>query len=107
MFGKKNKGTVHIIDIPAVQLTKPAQTVTLPIDEYKALLRKEAALDLIVTIQNDPDTAETMKYNWPDVLAVLCKAVSPMPCGAVLDGCVCGCECGGGGAEPIKKGGEG
>lgn len=65
--------------------------ITLSGDEYKALLRKAVAFDLIVNVCNDPDAAETMKYNWPDVLSVLCKAA--FPTSSPKHSCPSGCWC--------------
>ena len=73
MFGKKNTPcTLTVEELPDV-----CDDILISTDEYKELLRKEVALDMITGIANDDAAKGTMSYIWNDVIRLILKHAFP------------------------------
>ena len=74
MFGNKNTTpcTVTVEELPDV-----CDDILISTDEYKKLLRKEAALDIICGIANDQAAKEELRYSWDTALRLVLKHALP------------------------------
>lgn len=74
MFGNKNTTpcTVTVEELPDV-----CDDILISTDEYKELLRKEAALDIICGIANDQAAKEELRYSWDTALRLVLKHALP------------------------------
>lgn len=76
MFGKKNTCTPCTLTVEALpDNTFPEDPIEdgllIPMEEYKDLVRKEIALDLIMDCAADPKICDNFKYTWDKVLTAL------------------------------------
>ena len=73
MFGKKNTPcTLTVEELPDV-----CDDILISTAEYKELLRKEAALDMICGIVNDPTAKEDLRYSWDTAVRIILKHALP------------------------------
>ncbi len=73
MFGNKNTPcTVPVEGLPDV-----CDDILISTAEYKELLRKEAALDIICGIANDTAAKEELRYSWDTALRLILKHALP------------------------------
>ena len=74
MFGNKNTTpcTLTVEELPDV-----CDDILISTDEYKELLRKEAALDMICGIVNDPTAKEDLRYSWDTAIRLILKHALP------------------------------
>ena len=73
MFGNKNTPcTVTVEELPDV-----CDDILISTNEYKELLRKEVAMDIICSIANDQAAKEEMRYSWDTALRLILKHALP------------------------------
>ena len=73
MFGNKNTPcTVTVEELPDV-----CDDILISTNEYKELLRKEVAMDIICSIANDQAAKEEMRYSWDAALRLILKHALP------------------------------
>lgn len=74
MFGNKNTApcTLTVEELPDVR-----DDILISTDEYKELLRKEVALDMICGIVNDPTAKEDLRYSWDTAIRLILKHALP------------------------------
>ncbi len=68
MFGNKNTTpcTLTVEEIPDV-----CDDILISTAEYKELLRKAVALDMICGIVNDPTAKEDLRYSWDTAIRII------------------------------------
>jgi hypothetical protein len=74
MFGNKNTTpcTVTVEELPDV-----CDDILISTNEYKELLRKEVAMDIICSIANDQAAKEELRYSWDTALRLILKHALP------------------------------
>ena len=80
MFGKKNTPctlTVEALPDNTFPEDPVEDGIFIPLDEYKMLLRKEVALDMICGIANDPTAKEDLRYSLDTAIRLILKHALP------------------------------
>ena len=74
MFGNKNTTpcTLTVEELPDV-----CDDILISTAEYKELLRKEVALDMICGIVNDQTAKEELLYSWDTAIRLILKHALP------------------------------
>lgn len=74
MFGKKNTTpcTLTVEELPDA-----TNDILIPLEEYKDLVRKEIALDLLAGFVNDKEAKEELSYRFDTVLMCLLRHIIP------------------------------
>lgn len=73
MFGNKNTPcTLTVEELPDV-----CDDILISTDEYKELLRKNVAMDIICSIANDQAAKEELRYSWDTALRLILKHALP------------------------------
>lgn len=76
MFTKK-KNPIPSLTVEAIQDSAVDDTILFSTDEYKELLRKNVAMDIICGIANDQAAKEEMRYSWDTALRLILKHALP------------------------------
>lgn len=73
MFGKKNTPCTLTVE----ELPDATNDILIPLEEYKDLVRKEIALDLLAGFVNDKEAKEELSYRFDTVLMCLLRHIIP------------------------------
>lgn len=74
MFGNKN--TTHCT-LTVEELPDVCDDILISTAEYKELLRKAVALDMICGIVNDPTAKEDLRYSWDTAIRIILQHALP------------------------------
>ena len=73
----KNKNPIPSLTVEAIQDSAVDDTILISTDEYKELLRKEVAMDIICSIANDQAAKEELRYSLDTALRLILKYALP------------------------------